>query len=66
MSTKIDFYAPYRMPSGKLIYGAAAANRRTADAGGFNNLTFNMVQMGMRMGYEKAVQDMLQQGRRLR
>ena len=40
---QIDFYAPYQMPAGHLIYGAAAANRRVADAGGYNKLSYDFV-----------------------
>jgi len=60
---QIDFYAPYQMPAGHLIYGAAAANRRVADAGGYNKLSYDFVHMGMRMGYNKAVKDKQLQSR---
>lgn len=64
MITSIDFYAPYRMPGGRFIYGAAAANRRVAEAGGHNKFALAMVEQGVRMGYQKALVDMARQGRR--
>ncbi|HEX8595705.1 MAG TPA: hypothetical protein VF682_20885 [Pseudomonas sp.] len=60
----LDFYAPVRLPCGRLIFGAAAANWRVAQAGGFNNFSMEMVSMGMKMGYQKAVNDMRHAGRR--
>lgn len=57
-TSAIDFYAPYEMPDGRMIYGAAAANKRYADAGGFNKVAHDLVAMGVRLGFEKALQDM--------
>ncbi|WP_425929661.1 hypothetical protein [Pseudomonas sp. NyZ201] len=57
MSDAFDFYAPLSLPDGRVIYGAAAANVRVAQAGGFNVLSAELVNMGIRMGYQKAVSD---------
>lgn len=46
MAAPFNFYAPYQMPDGNWIYGAAAANKRVADAGGHNNLAIALVQIG--------------------
>lgn len=51
---QLDFYAPYRMPDGRWLYGAAAANKRMADGGGFNNVAYNLVMAGITLGYENA------------
>lgn len=64
MQNQINFYAPYRMPDGSLIYGAAAANRRAADAGGFNKLAQELVMVGITLGYNQAVRNNSQQSRR--
>ncbi|HDO1313988.1 hypothetical protein ACE1B4_21535 [Aeromonas veronii] len=64
MQGQIDFYAPYQMPDGRMIYGAAAANRRVADAGGHNKLSYQLVMTGVTIGYNKAIQDMRRQSRR--
>lgn len=53
--TQLDFYAPYQMPDGTWIFGAAAMNRRVADADGQNMLAFSLVNMGMKLGFEAAV-----------
>lgn len=57
MSESIDFYAPVYLPDGRVLYGAAAANWRIAQAGGFNVFSAQLVQMGLVMGYQKAVFD---------
>ncbi len=54
MNKKIDFYAPYQMPDGRNIYGAAAANRRIADAGNLNELAYQLVMTGINLGYQQA------------
>lgn len=64
MDAQLDFYAPYQMPDGRWIYGVAAANRRAADAGGFNNLAHELVLIGIRLGYDKAVRDNLRRSAR--
>ncbi|MBM0137545.1 hypothetical protein V2K05_22965 [Pseudomonas alliivorans] len=46
MTAPFNFYAPYQMPDGTWIFGAAAANKRVADAGGHNALAINLVQIG--------------------
>lgn len=50
----LDFYAPYTMPDGRKIYGAAAMNKRVREAGDLNLLANNLVKMGIRLGYEQA------------
>lgn len=55
-----DFYAPYRMPEGRLIYGAAAANKRIADGGGFNNVAYHLVMAGITLGFENAIRQQKQ------
>lgn len=55
MSEKIDFYAPYTMPAGNVVHGAAAAMARSKVGGGWNNISANMVQTGMKMGYQMAM-----------
>ncbi|ANF89289.1 hypothetical protein A7J50_5975 (plasmid) [Pseudomonas antarctica] len=45
MTAPFNFYAPNQMPDGTWIFGAAAANKRVADAGGHNALAINLVQM---------------------
>lgn len=57
MSESLDFYAPVYLPDGRVLYGAAAANWRIAQAGGFNVFSAELVQMGMVMGYQKAIFD---------
>jgi hypothetical protein len=64
MEREIDFYAPYRMADGRLVYGAAAANCRVADAGGFNKVAYNLVLTGIQIGYEKALRAMRSKTRR--
>lgn len=64
MSTSINFYAPYRMPAGHWIFGAAAANRRVAEAGGHNRFAHAMVETGMKLGYRQALADVARNGRR--
>lgn len=61
---KFDLYAPYRMPDGRDIYGAAAANKRVADAGGFNQFTYDMVHTGMKMGYQTAINNLKKSAKR--
>lgn len=60
MSESIDFYAPVYLPDGRVLYGAAAANWRIAQAGGFNVFSAQLVQIGLTMGYQKAVFDFQQ------
>lgn len=55
MNIQFDFYAPYQLPDGRIIYGAAAANRRAADAGGFNQLAYQLVVIGLNMGHNHGV-----------
>ena len=55
----MDFYAPYLMPGGYWIYGAAALNRRIKDAGDFNTLARNLVMMG----YKQAVRENRKKGK---
>ncbi|MCP1456991.1 hypothetical protein [Pseudomonas kilonensis] len=55
MTTPIDFTAPYQMPDGRWIYGAAAANRRAADAGGYNQLAYELVMAGITIGFNNAM-----------
>lgn len=59
--SKIDLYSPYEMPDGRKIYGAAAANRRIADAGGFNEFSLNMFLAGIRIGYQQALSSIIKQ-----
>lgn len=61
--TKIDFYAPYRKPNGQLIYGAAAANKRIADAGGFNRFAYELVNTGINIGYNTALESQIRRKR---
>jgi hypothetical protein len=35
---KDQWYSPYELPNGKIIYGAAAMNSRVQQAGGLQNL----------------------------
>lgn len=42
------------MPDGRNIYGAAAANRRIADAGNLNELAYQLVMTGINLGYQQA------------
>lgn len=63
--SEIDFYAPVYLPDGRVLYGAAAANWRIAQAGGFNVCSAQLVQMGLTMGYQKAVFDFQQQSSNL-
>ena len=46
MNNQLDFYSPYQMDDGRWIYGAAAANKRIADAGGMNQLATSLVTVG--------------------
>ncbi|HHV7321764.1 MULTISPECIES: hypothetical protein [Stenotrophomonas] len=55
MEPPIDFYARYQMPNGSYIYGAAAANRRVKEAGGFNQFAYELVMAGVRIGYDNAL-----------
>jgi|GEM_PF-978458 hypothetical protein len=55
MEPPIDFYAPYQLPNGSLVYGAAAAACRMRDAGGYNQFAYEMVMAGIKIGYANAL-----------
>lgn len=49
----MDFYAPYPLGGGRFLFGAAAMNKRLADAGGMNNVAGKLIAVG----YKQAVKD---------
>lgn len=65
MNLDFDFYAPVRLPDGRILYGAAAANWRMAQTDGFNNFSITLVNTALKLGYRQAVNDM-KQGRQRR
>ena len=55
----MDFYLPIiDERTGNTLYGAAAMNYRLYVAGGMNNVAPKWIEMGVKMGYQNALQTM--------
>lgn len=62
----VDFYEPYEMDDGRIIYGAAAANHRAKLIGDWNIVFEKAYQAGLQNGLQITFQKMMQTSRAIR